>query len=194
MICSNKRHLIKKRFLSPIPKVFGPRGGKLCHERGPRGYLRKPLKGTIVGEQADTSKILQAYYAEGCANLCQSLQQVSEIRQCHQTTLRGTHSYDGPMAIRSMGIRYHGSFPNSSQAVKFLIVGINYFIKWMEAKALAIIMEKNIRSFIWKNIICKYGIPRVLVSNNGKQFDNSAFREFYSELGIKNHYSSPAHP
>ena len=118
MICSNKRHLIKKRFLSPIPKVFGPRGGKLCHERGPRGYLRKPLKGTIVGEQVDPSRILQAYYAEGHANLCQSLQQVSEIRQCHQTTLRGTHPYDGPVAIRLMGIRYHGSYPNSSQAAK----------------------------------------------------------------------------
>ena len=33
-----------------------------------------------------------------------------------------------------------------------------------------------------------------LVSNNGKQFDNSAFRDFCLELGIKNHYSSPAHP
>ena len=30
--------------------------------------------------------------------------------------------------------------------------------------------------------------------DNGKQFDNSAFRDFYSELGIKNHYLSPAHP
>ena len=34
----------------------------------------------------------------------------------------------------------------------------------------------------------------MLVSDNGKQFDNSAFRNFCSELGIKNHYSSPAHP
>ena len=34
----------------------------------------------------------------------------------------------------------------------------------------------------------------MLVSDNGKQFDNSAFRDFCSELGIKNHYSSPAHP
>ena len=55
-------------------------------------------------------------------------------------------------------------------------------------------MEKNIRSFVWRNIIYRYGIPRVLVSDNGKQFDNSAFRDFCSELGIKNHYSSPAHP
>ena len=64
----------------------------------------------------------------------------------------------------------------------------------MEAEALATITKKNIQSFVWRNIICKFRIPRVLVSDNRKQFDNSAFRDFCSELGIKNHYSSPAHP
>ena len=54
--------------------------------------------------------------------------------------------------------------------------------------------EKNIRSFVWRNIICRYEIPKVLVSDNGRQFDNGAFWDFCSELGIKNHYSSPAHP
>ena len=78
--------------------------------------------------------------------------------------------------------------------LKFLIIGINYFTKWVEAEALAIITEKNIRSFVWKHIICRYRIPGVLVSDNGKQFNNNVFRDFYSELGIKNHYSSPTHP
>ena len=75
-----------------------------------------------------------------------------------------------------------------------MVVKINYFTKWVEAEALATITEKNIRSFVWRNIISRYEIPRVLVSNNGKQFDNSAFRDFCSELGIKNHYLSPTHP
>ena len=87
-----------------------------------------------------------------------------------------------------------GPFPTEVRQLKFLVVGINYFTKWVEAKALATITEKNIRSFVWRNIICKYGIPRVLVFDNGKQFDNSAYRDFCSELGIKDHYSSPVHP
>ena len=87
-----------------------------------------------------------------------------------------------------------GPFPIGVRQLKFLVVGIDYFTKWVEAEALAIIMEKNILSFFWRNIICRFGIPRVLVSNNGKQFDNSAFRDFCSKLDIKNHYSSPAHP
>ena len=87
-----------------------------------------------------------------------------------------------------------GPFPTIVRQLKFMVVGIDYFTKWMEAEALATIMERNIRSFVWRNIICRYGIPKVLISDNGKQFDNKAFRNFCSELGIKNHYSSPTHP
>ena len=32
------------------------------------------------------------------------------------------------------------------------------------------------------------------MSDNGRQFDNTSFREFYDQLGIRNHYSSPSHP
>ena len=64
----------------------------------------------------------------------------------------------------------------------------------MEAETQATITEKNIQSFVWRNIICRYRIPRVIVSDNEKQFDNSAFRDFCSKLVIENHYSSPAHP
>jgi len=78
--------------------------------------------------------------------------------------------------------------------LKFLIVGIDYFTKWVEAEALAIITEKNVRNFGWRSIICRFGIPRVLVLDNRKQFDNDSFRDFCSQLGIKNHYSSPTHP
>ena len=61
-----------------------------------------------------------------------------------------------------------GLFPIAIRQPKFLMVGIDYFTKWVEAEALATITKKNVQSFVWKNIIYKYSIPRVLVSNNGK--------------------------
>ena len=63
----------------------------------------------------------------------------------------------------------------------------------MEAEALATITEKNVGSFVWRCIIYRFGIPRVFISDNGRQFDKS-LRDFCSQLGIKNHYSSPTHP
>ena len=50
------------------------------------------------------------------------------------------------------------------------------------------------RNFVWRSIICRFRIPKALVSDNGKQFDNPKFRDFYVELGIKNYYSFLAHP
>ena len=57
-----------------------------------------------------------------------------------------------------------GSFPTVVRQLKFLVVDIDYFTKWVEAEALAIITEKNVQNFAWRNIICRHGIPRVLIS------------------------------
>ena len=87
-----------------------------------------------------------------------------------------------------------GPLPIGKSQCKFIVVGVDYFTEWAEAEPLATITEQKIRNFIWRSIICKFGIPRALVSDNGKQFGNPKFREFCAELGIKNYYSSPAHP
>ena len=77
--------------------------------------------------------------------------------------------------------------------MKFLVVGIDYFTKWVEAKPLAKITQQNVKNFLWKSIVCRFGVSRVLVFDNGRPFDNTPFRDFYEQLGINNHYSSPSH-
>ena len=87
-----------------------------------------------------------------------------------------------------------GPLPIGKGQCKFIIVAVDYFTKWAEAEPFATITEQKIRNFVWRNIICRFGILRDLVSDNGKQFDNAKFRDFCAELGIKNNYSSLAHP
>ena len=84
--------------------------------------------------------------------------------------------------------------PQGKGQVKFLLVTIDYFTKWVEAEALATITEARIQGFTWKNIICKFRIPRTIILNNGRQFDSQGFRDFYSSLRIKNQFSSLGHP
>ena len=73
-------------------------------------------------------------------------------------------------------------------------MAIDYFTKWAEVKALANIRDIDVKKFVWKNIITRFGVPNSLTSNNGLQFDNKAFLEFCSDLGIKNRYSNPEYP
>ena len=62
--------------------------------------------------------------------------------------------------------------PQGKGQVKFLLFAIDYFTKWVETEALATITEAKIQSFVWKNIICRFGIPRTIISDNGRQFDS----------------------
>ena len=46
------------------------------------------------------------------------------------------------------GLDIIGPFPTALRQLKFMVIGIDYLTKWVEAEALATIMEKNIRSFV----------------------------------------------
>jgi len=78
--------------------------------------------------------------------------------------------------------------------VKLLLVGVDYFSKWIEAEPLAIITANQIQKFVWKNIICRYGIPHTIITDNGRQFIDRGLAEFYRNLKIKHITSSVEHP
>ena len=90
-----------------------------------------------------------------------------------------------PWPFAQWGVDIVGPLPQDKRQVKFLLIAIDYFIKWVEAKTL---------STMWKNIICRFEIPQTIISDNGWQFDSQSFREFYSVLGIENQFSSLGHP
>ena len=73
-----------------------------------------------------------------------------------------------PWPFAQWGLDIMGPFPTALRQLKFLVVDINYFTKWVEVEPFATITEKSIRTFVWRNIIYRFGIQRVLVSDNGK--------------------------
>ena len=103
-------------------------------------------------------------------------------------------SITSPWPFQQWGLDILGPLPIRGGRCKFIIVAVDYFPKWAKAEPLVTITEQKVRNFVWRSIICRFGIPRALVSDNGKQFGNPKFRDFCAELGIKNYYSSLAHP
>lgn len=45
-------------------------------------------------------------------------------------------------------------------------------------------MEQNIEKFFWTLVVCRFGFPRISVTDNRTQFDNKKFTAFYNELFI----------
>ena len=79
-----------------------------------------------------------------------------------------------------------GPFPRATGNRRFVLVAVDYFTKWAKAEALANIRDVDVKKFVWKNIVTRFGVPDSLLSDNGLQFDSRAFRKFCCNLGIKN--------
>ncbi|MCI08457.1 hypothetical protein A2U01_0029534 [Trifolium medium] len=58
----------------------------------------------------------------------------------------------------------------------------------------ATIGAEKVRNFYWKRIMCRYGIPKNIVSDNGKQFTSELVIELCEKYGIQNTFVSVEHP
>ncbi|GJS20363.1 reverse transcriptase domain-containing protein [Tanacetum coccineum] len=91
----------------------------------------------------------------------------------------------GPLQAEYMwGIDISGPFPKAQGKVKFLIVSIDYFTKWIEAKPVATITRNQVKKFVWDNIVCRFRLPGEIISDNKKQFRDNPFTACLGE-GIK---------
>ncbi|KAK3031752.1 hypothetical protein RJ639_036632 [Escallonia herrerae] len=103
-------------------------------------------------------------------------------------------SLSSPIPFAMWGMDIMGLFPPATAQRRFVIVAIDYFTKWVEAEALATISKKKCEDFFWRAVVCLFGIPRVLVTDNGKQFDNPTFWTFCANLTIEQRFTSMTHP
>nr|GEU85335.1 reverse transcriptase domain-containing protein [Tanacetum cinerariifolium] len=99
-----------------------------------------------------------------------------------------------PWPFYKWGIDIAGPFMEGPGKVKFLIVAMDYFTKWIEAKAVATITGGQVKKFIWDNIVCRFGIPGEIISDNGKQFADNPFKDWCDKLNITQHFASVKHP
>nr|GEX61234.1 hypothetical protein [Tanacetum cinerariifolium] len=77
--------------------------------------------------------------------------------------------------------------------VKFLIVAIDYFTKWIEAKPVATITGNQVKKFIRDNIVCKFGLPGEIITDNRKQFRDNPFKDWCEKLCIRQRVASVKH-
>ena len=87
-----------------------------------------------------------------------------------------------------------GPFPKAMGNKKYLLVGIDYFTKWVKAEPLANIRDVDAKRYVWKNIVTRFRVPHALISDNGLHFDSKILKKYCGKLGITNRYSTPAYP
>ena len=138
--------------------------------------------------------VLLAHNAQRCDRTGQKCKACQEHAKISHLPSEPLTSVTSPRPFQQWGLDILGPLPIGRGQCKFIIVVVDYFTKWAKAEPLATIIEQKVRNFFWRSKIYRFRIPRSLVSDNGNKFNNPKFRDFCTELGIKNYYSSPAHP
>ncbi|KAG7543367.1 Retrotransposon gag domain [Arabidopsis thaliana x Arabidopsis arenosa] len=103
-------------------------------------------------------------------------------------------SISAPYPFMRWSMDIVGPMHRSTRGVQYLLVLTDYFSKWIEAKAYISIQDSVVKTFLWKHIICRYGVPYEIVTDNGPQFISNDFEDFCSAWGIKLSYSTPRYP
>ncbi|GJU70721.1 reverse transcriptase domain-containing protein [Tanacetum coccineum] len=92
-----------------------------------------------------------------------------------------------PWPFYQWGMDILGPLPPARGGAKFMIVAIDYFTKWIEAKPLVKITGKEVIRFVMDNILCRFGLPRIIITDNGAQLVNGLVERANRSLmeGIK---------
>ncbi|XP_027181756.1 uncharacterized protein LOC113780142 [Coffea eugenioides] len=76
----------------------------------------------------------------------------------------------------------------------YVVVAVNYFTKWVEVEPLRTITGSAVQKFFWKSVVCRFCLPRVVISDNDRQFADNPFKAWCENFGIKQHFTSVGHP
>ncbi|XP_065616445.1 uncharacterized protein LOC136061919 [Quercus suber] len=186
--------LYKRSYSGLYLLCMRPEAAKLLLEELHEGICGSHTGGKSLAHQA----ITQGYWWPNMQK--EAHEYVKKCDQC-QRFAPNIHQPGGvlnllssPWPFAQWGLDIVGPFPKAAGNKKYLLVGTDYFTKWVEAEPLANIRDVNVQKFVWKNIVTRFGVPHTLISDNGLQFDSKAFRNYCNELGITNRYSIPAYP
>src|SRR6266540_4426931 len=79
----------------------------------------------------------------------------------------------------------------TSRENKYIVVTIDYFTKYPEARALTNANAKNVANFIYEDIICKHGCLRKILSVRGTHFNNQVIEKLLERFKIRHNLSIP---
>jgi transposase InsO family protein len=86
-----------------------------------------------------------------------------------------------------------GPFPRAVGGYRYLYITINKFTKWPEATPMVNITKELAITFL-KSIVCRFGVPNRIITDNGTQFKSQHFQEYCEDISIQLCFASVAHP
>jgi hypothetical protein len=92
------------------------------------------------------------------------------------------------------GIYFMTCHSHSAGGHGYIIVAVDYFMKWVEAMPTFENTGKTIALFIFNHIIAHFGVPQAIVTDHGSHFRNFMMSKLAENLGLHHENSTPYYP
>ena len=96
--------------------------------------------------------------------------------------------------MERMAIDILGELPQTHNGNKYILVISDYFTKWTESLPMPNMVACTVAKLLVENVFCRFGIPRKLHSDQGRQFESKLFQEMCKLLDIDKTRTTPYHP
>ena len=123
------------------------------------------------------------------------------VKSCDQCQKRGKISSKYPLnpivvkePFYQIGIDFVGPLPSTKGRKRYIIVAMDYFTKWPEAKAVTRDTAEETARFLYEDIICRHGCPQKIISDRGTHFKNRLIELLTEKFNIKHNLSTSYHP
>lgn len=91
-------------------------------------------------------------------------------------------------------VDFIGPLPRSKTGFCHILTVVDSFSKFMHAHPIRSATSKESINFLLNRIFLTFGVPEILVSDNGSQFMSANFKEFLSDYNVKHWAVSRYHP
>ena len=86
-----------------------------------------------------------------------------------------------------------GPFSRAVGGFEYFYIAIDKFTKWPEVEAVRKVTAQSAIKF-FKGLVCRFGVPNRIITNNGTQFTSHTFMQYIEDLGSRVCFASVAHP
>ena len=121
---------------------------------------------------------------------CDKCQRLGKISRRHMMPLNSILVVD---LFDVWGIYFMGPF-SSSFGYIYILVGVDYVSKWVEAVPCRAVDHRLVLKFLKENIFSKFGVPKAIISDEGSHFYNKPFENLLTKYGVKHKVATPYHP
>ena len=105
------------------------------------------------------------------------------------------HVTSSPWPFAAWGMDVIGPIdPTTSNGHRFILVAIDYFTKWVEATSHKSVTKKVVDDFVKNNIICRFGIPESIITDNGTNLNSDLMRSMCEKFKISHRNSTAYRP